>query len=211
MGETGRYRVLLEKHKQEVEGTLNLMGIHGVSKQDMESSGELSSYDNHPAELGTALFQTEINNALKIHEEHLLKEISDALKRIEDGSYGKCELCQKRIEKQRLLTLPYIRLCINCETAREIKTEDLKRQRPVEELVLDAPVGRKYLNEREDDEYEGMDQFYDLVKYGSSDTPQDMGGYEDYKEYYTNKIDKQGMVEQVENISNEEYKRQLPD
>ena len=30
-------------------------------------------------------------------------------------------------------------------------------------------------------------------------------------EYYTNKIDKQGMVEQVENISNEEYKRQLPD
>ena len=53
--------------------------------------------------MGTALFQTEINNALKIHEEHLLKEISDALKRIEDGSYGKCELCQKGSKTKALL------------------------------------------------------------------------------------------------------------
>ena len=89
--------------------------------------------------------------------------------------------------------------------------ENLKRQRPVEERIWDAPFGRKYLNRREDDEFEGLDQLFDLVKYGSSDTPQDMGGYFDYEEYYTNEMDQQGVVDEMDKISNEEYRKQLPD
>jgi hypothetical protein len=48
------------------------------------------------------------------------------------------------------------------------------------------------------------------MKYGSSDTPQDMGGYQDYEEFYTNEIDNQGIVEEIDKISNEQYRRQLP-
>jgi len=81
------------------------------------------------------------------------------------------------------------------KTAKESSDVNLDRQRPVEELIWDAPFGRKYLNKQEDDENEGMDQFNDLVKYGSSDTPQDMGGYYDFDEYYTNELDKQGIVD----------------
>lgn len=88
--------------------------------------------------------------------------------------------------------------------------ESLKNQRPVEEKVIDMPRGRKYLNSREDDEFEGIDQLNDLLKQGSADTPQDMGGYEDYEEFYTNKLDMQGIVDPMDNISNEQYKRQLP-
>jgi hypothetical protein len=84
-------------------------------------------------------------------------------------------------------------------------------ERPNEELIWDAPFGRKYLNKREDDENEGLDYLNDLVKYGTSDSPQDMGGYYDYEEFYTNKVDTQGIVDKMDRISNEQYKRQLPD
>ena len=74
---------------------------------------------------------------------------------------------------------------------------------------MDTPLGRKYLNKREDDEYEGIDQLNDLMKYGSSDTPQDLGGYNDYKDFYTNKVDNQGIVDNVDKISTKQYKDQL--
>jgi hypothetical protein len=47
------------------------------------------------------------------------------------------------------------------------------------------------------------------MKYGSSDSPQDMGGYHDYEEFYTNKIDKQGIVDEMDQVSNEEYRKQV--
>ena len=140
-----------------------------------------------------------------------MKEIHDALIRIDEGNYGKCEFCGGKIMKERLEALPYTRLCIDCETSKEITMVNLDRQRPVEELVWDSPFGRKYLNKKEDDEFEGLDQLNDLMKYGSSDTPQDMGGYADYEEFYTNKMDKQGLVDKMDGVSNETYKRQLPD
>lgn len=205
------FRQLLLKEGQSIEKTINLMKEHDIAEQDMDAPDELSNYDNHPAELGAQLFQAEINNALKVHEEHLLKDIHDALLRIDKGNYGKCEFCAKEITEDRLEALPYSRLCIDCETSKNITMVNLGRQRPVEELIWDAPFGRKYLNQQEDDENEGMDQFNDLVKYGSSDTPQDMGGYADFEEFYTNELDKQGVVDRMDNISNEEYKRQLPD
>ncbi|NJD03662.1 MAG: conjugal transfer protein TraR [Ruminiclostridium sp.] len=222
-----------------------MMKENKAAEQDMYSPSELSNYDNHPAELGTELFQAEFNSALKVHEEHLLKDIKDAIKRIDDNRFGKCALCGKDIGAERLEAIPYTRLCIDCEEEKAVTPEILRstenitsrfsenagrnglhfqkpirevifspvlnKSRPVEELVQDAPMGRKYLNKREDDEHEGMDQFNDLMKYGSADSPQDLGGYHDYEEYYTNVIDRQGIVDDMDSISNEEYKKQLPD
>ena len=202
--------MLLDQGKS-IENTINLMKEHRIAEQDVFSPTELSNYDNHPAEIGTQLFEVELNNALEVHEEHLLKEIHDALGRMKDGNYGSCELCGKHIKDERLEALPYARLCIECENSKKIKMVNLDRQRPVEELIWDAPFGRKYLNKQEDDEHEGLDQLNDLMKYGSADTPQDMGGYEDFEEYYTNELDKQGIVDKMDNISNETYRRQLPD
>ncbi|TYQ18205.1 UNVERIFIED_CONTAM: TraR/DksA family transcriptional regulator [Acetivibrio alkalicellulosi] len=200
---------LLIKQKKDIEKTINLMKEHRIAEQDIDSPNELSNYDNHPADTGTELFQVELNNALKVHEEHLLKDIQDAIKKIDNGKYGNCDFCGQEIAYERLEAIPYSRLCINCENSKEVTMEYLDRQRPVEEKVLDAPFGRKYLNSREDDEFEGIDQLNDLMKFGSSDTPQDMGGYEDYEEFYTNEIDNQGIVDEMDKISNEQYKRQL--
>jgi len=201
----------LLKRGREIEHTIELMKEQDTAEQDKYSPTELSNYDNHPAEMGTQLFQTEFNSALRVHEEHLLKEIHDALGRIDDGTFGKCDFCGKEIDMDRLEAIPYTRLCMDCEQSKTVDPEILAKQRPNEELIWDAPFGRKYLNKQEDDEYEGLDYLNDLVKYGSSDSPQDMGGYHDYEEYYTNEIDKQGIVDNMDQVSNEQYKRQLPD
>jgi len=204
------YRQLLLKQGRDIEQTIYTMKKNNTGTQGEYYPTELSSYDNHPAEIGSELFSVELNTALKVHEEHLLKEIHDALGRIDEGNYGKCEFCGKEISEERLEAIPYARLCIDCEEDKAIDPEILKNIRPNEERVLDAPMGRKYLNKREDDEHEGLDQFYDLMNYGSSDSPQDLGGYHDYEEYYTNEIDKQGIVDDMDQVTNDEYKRQLP-
>lgn len=197
--------------EREIEHTIEIMKENKTAEQDKYSPTELSNYDNHPAEMGTQLYQMEFDNALRVHEEHLLKEINDALGRMDNGKYGKCEFCGKDIDVERLGALPYTRLCIDCEEGKAVDPEILRNIRPNEELVLDAPFGRKYLNKQEDDEYEGLDYLNDLVKYGSSDGPQDMGGYHDYDEFYTNEVDKQGIVDDMDQVSNDEYRRQLPD
>jgi len=200
------FESLLKDKKHEIEATLKKMHDNGYSFQSEQRPGELSNYDNHPAELGTDLFQLEMNNALLVHERNQLNDVEDALKKISRNEYGKCELCNNEISEERLEVVPQARLCIDCENSKQVTHTG----RPVEEKVIDAPFGRKYLNKREDDEYEGMDYLNDLVKYGSSDGPQDMGGYRDYKNYYTNEEDKQGIVDKMDNISNRTYKKQLP-
>lgn len=205
------FRELLQEHRKNIENTISLMANNKTGEQDKYSNNELSSYDNHPAELGSELYLTSLGNALRIHEEHLLKEIYDALGRIEKGVYGTCAFCGQDIGQERLNAIPYARLCIKCEESKTVTPGMLDRNRPIEELVWDAPFGRKYLNKREDDEYEGLDFLNDLLKYGNADSPQDLGGYHDYDEFYTNEIDKQGIVDDMDQISNDEYKRQLPD
>ncbi len=204
-------KMSLLKQGREIEHTIEIMKENNTAEQDKYSPTELSNYDNHPADSGSELFMVQLNSALKVHEEHLLKEIHDALGRIDEGIYGKCAFCGEDINAQRLKAIPYARLCMDCEQSKAVDPEILAKGRPNEELVWDAPFGRKYLNKREDDEYEGLDYLNDLVKYGSSDSPQDMGGYNDYEEYYTNEIDNQGIVDHMDKVSNDEYKRQLPD
>lgn len=204
------FEELLLNKSGEIEHTIKLMKDHESAEQSKYSQTELSNYDNHPAEMATELFQLEFNTGLKIHEEHMLKEVHDALGRIYDGLYGKCEFCGKDINEERLEAIPFTRLCIECEESKTIDPKILRNERPNEELIWDAPFGRKYLNKQEDDENEGMDYLNDLVKYGSSDGPQDMGGYHDYKDFYTNDTDKQGIVDDMDQVTNDEYKRQLP-
>lgn len=205
------FKDLLLKRGAELKHTLHTMNENNTASQDMYEPTELSNYDNHPAEIASELYLVEMNNALRVHEEHLLREIHNAIGRIDDGTYGKCTFCGKEIDKSRLEAIPYARLCMDCEENKAVDSETLTNMRPNEELIYDAPFGRKHLNSREDDEYEGIDYLNDLMKYGSSDGPQDLGGYNEYEEFYTNKVDKQGVVDKMDNISNKEYKKQLPD
>jgi len=55
------------------------------------------------------------NLAVETSLENQLKEVRDALKRMEDGTYGICEKCNEEIDVERLKIYPAARVCINCK------------------------------------------------------------------------------------------------
>lgn len=78
------------------------------------SSGELSSYDNHIADIGTDVFMQDMQNSLTIHEKGKLGQVESALTKIENGTYGSCDICHKPIDEERLDILPETGLCAHC-------------------------------------------------------------------------------------------------
>jgi len=204
------FKNLLEEKKQELQCDINLMESNGIAEMDKYSPTELSNYDNHPADLGTDLYLVEMNYALKNHQKNQITEVKDALNRIETGNYGICSDCGTEISEERLEAMPTASLCIDCQNDNTVNFKALRKDRPVEEKVLGIPFSKKTSMYHRDYPLDGMEQLNDLMKYGSADTPQDMGGYEDYEEYYTNEVDWQGIVDPMDAISNEQYKRQLP-
>ncbi len=77
-------------------------------------TGDLSSHRTHVADQGTEHYQSELASRLKSLEGKTLREIEAALKRIEDGTYGKCERCGEDIPAARLDIVPHARLCVKC-------------------------------------------------------------------------------------------------
>lgn len=61
----------------------------------------------------------EISFILSDRERDKLKAVEEALERIEDGSYGICEMCDSEIAPARLEALPFTRLCVSCQADRE--------------------------------------------------------------------------------------------
>jgi RNA polymerase-binding protein DksA len=66
----------------------------------------------HMADIGTDNYEQEFALGLMDGERKLLKEIDDALQRIEQGTYGICEATRKPIAKARLEAQPWARYCV---------------------------------------------------------------------------------------------------
>jgi len=69
----------------------------------------------------------EINFILGDRERGKLQSIEDALSRIEDGSYGICEVCESDIASGRLDAMPFSRLCVSCQADQEKEARSLGR------------------------------------------------------------------------------------
>lgn len=59
--------------------------------------------------------QLEISSSVEPALEDDLRDVDDALQKIEDGDYGICEDCGREIPRERLLALPQARLCMDCQ------------------------------------------------------------------------------------------------
>jgi DnaK suppressor protein len=68
-----------------------------------------------------------MNNSLNIRNAAKLKQIKEALERIEDSTYGICQSCDEEILEKRLLHNPYFLICVAC--AEEIESEEKQRKR----------------------------------------------------------------------------------
>lgn len=73
----------------------------------------------HPAEQASALLDKEIDESIEGSVEHVVREIDDALARIDAGTYGTCAACGRPIPEERLDAVPYAILCIDDKRAEE--------------------------------------------------------------------------------------------
>src|SRR3982074_1718126 len=85
--------------------------LRGEEAKPVESS-ELSKIDQHPAELGTETFERELELTTRTIVEGGLKDVDDALRRLDSGTYGICEECGKPIDEARLEAVPWARYCV---------------------------------------------------------------------------------------------------
>lgn len=146
-----------------------------------DSIDELSTIDNHPADLATELYEREKDMALQVHDEDEMAKVNAALDKLKNGTYGVCEVCQKEIPYERLEALPYTAFCIEHTDAQSIP-----KGRPVEEQVILPPVDNSFSGrDDKDDIHDYEDTFQVVAKYGTSETPSDFeGDFETYDELY---------------------------
>jgi DnaK suppressor protein len=69
----------------------------------------------------------EINFILSDRERVKIKQIDDALLRLEEGSYGVCESCGLEIAEERLEAMPFTRLCRDCQQDMEREAKSQRR------------------------------------------------------------------------------------
>jgi len=104
-------QMLLEK-RREILTNVNEMEDEALKKSRLDAAGDLSSMPIHMADIGTDNYDQEFTLGLMDSERKLLKEIDDALQRIEQSIYGSCEGTGKQIPKARLEAQPWARYCV---------------------------------------------------------------------------------------------------
>jgi RNA polymerase-binding protein DksA len=107
-----RFQQMLLNKRQEIIGNVNEMKDEALNKSRLDASGDLSSMPIHMADIGTDNYDQEFALGLMDSERKLLREIDDALQRIENHTYGICEGTGKPIPKARLEAQPWARYCI---------------------------------------------------------------------------------------------------
>lgn len=207
------YKNKLLNEKDKILNTIDSIMKNGMNENQREEIEELSLVDNHPADFGSEMFEKERRYALLDNEKDIINRIDNALKRIEDGSYGICEICGKEIPNERLDFMPYATTCVECEK-KKVNYKTYRYDRPVEEEVL-KPFGKNFIDVSTDMEndlmYDDEDSWQDVAQYEKR--PGIIRNFDDLDDNYSPKSETKadgGIADPIDNISNEQYKKQLP-
>lgn len=113
---TSRYKELkkmLEERRREltsaVQGKMRDVRTDTGKDREVLDQGESSEVD----------IQEDIELALIQMKSETLNKINEALRRLDEGTYGNCFECGEEIAEARLRALPFAVRCIDCEEARE--------------------------------------------------------------------------------------------
>jgi RNA polymerase-binding protein DksA len=107
-----KFRKLLEDERARALSEIQTLQGMDSSASESQERGELSDYDQHPADNATETFERERDLAVEDTAQVILRQSEAALKKIEDGTYGTCERCGKPITAARLEAIPYTPYCI---------------------------------------------------------------------------------------------------
>ena len=123
--ELNSFRKLLKLLQARLRGDVEQLQEEAFSTSE---SGNDQRSSNHMAEMGSDAWDLDFSLQLVESDQGVLEEISHALKRVDDGTYGLCELClqqglpetKARIPKMWLQAIPHARNCVDCERKKEL-------------------------------------------------------------------------------------------
>ena len=118
--QTKQFRQLLITERAKFAGEIRAIA-EGALKSPREASGDLSAYTVHLADMAADTYERELSMNIASTEQQVLYQIDDALKRLDDGSFGICQQCNKPITLSRLRAVPYASMCIECQRVKEQK------------------------------------------------------------------------------------------
>jgi DnaK suppressor protein len=121
-----RKKFLAKAREQLLETKNKLLGeIDSEMRAEREGNKDegMDAYD-----LASEERDREINFILSDRERVKLKQIDDALERLDDGTYGVCESCGLEIAEERLIAMPFTRLCRDCQQDEEREAKSQARR-----------------------------------------------------------------------------------
>jgi RNA polymerase-binding protein DksA len=101
----------LRAERDDLVDQLSTIEDQSFATTQSDLSGDVG-VDDESADAGTATFEREKELSIEQNVRDLIAKIERALKRVDNGTFGVCEICGKQIEKARLKALPYADLCI---------------------------------------------------------------------------------------------------
>ncbi|MGQ9533301.1 MAG: TraR/DksA C4-type zinc finger protein [Desulfotomaculales bacterium] len=157
-------RMLLQE-KQELTRRLEALeeGLHTTLGG---SVGELSTYDNHPGDIATETAERSKDLALREDVQDRLVAVENALQKMAEGTYGRCDLCGGQIPEARLAVIPYADFCYGCQL--EVEKGILPRRRPAEEGILRYDLRFPAGPVTGGVGYDGEDAWEDVARHGLS-------------------------------------------
>lgn len=114
-----------------------LDAMAGVAKDNLRSraeGSEASAFGMHQADAGSDAYDRDFALSLLSQEQDALYEIEEALKRLELGTYGVCEMSGKTIAQPRLEALPFARYTVECQSQLEKQNRVSRARVPVTSL-----------------------------------------------------------------------------
>jgi DnaK suppressor protein len=113
MIDTNLYKTLLETERDEILNDLKGMAAKDSLTGEYAPMSDTSLTEPDELDLDNRNEEFEEDSALTEELTPHLKDIEDALKKIEDGTYGTCQVCSNTIEEERLQANPSAKTCIS--------------------------------------------------------------------------------------------------
>lgn len=117
--ESEKFKKLLLKVREKILFEVDHISKETLNKSQRDASGDLSGYSFHMADMASDQYDREFSLELASGGRKVLLAIEDAFKKLEEGTFGACEICGKNISKQRLTAIPYATSCIACASKKE--------------------------------------------------------------------------------------------
>jgi RNA polymerase-binding protein DksA len=117
--ELAEFKKLVLKKKEEILDEIKHISEDTLKKSQKDAAGDISGYTYHMADVATDTYDREFSLSLASNDRESLYEFDDALKKIDEGTFGICEECKSLITKVRLRAVPQARLCVKCQKRKE--------------------------------------------------------------------------------------------